>query len=112
MQSDSSYSASDSLNAEFGSLPSPAAAAPPLALESPGERLSTGSSCISVPRKPREPLANCADCELPIFWPSSLVVNATTRNLAVMGSIPSWVTTSAERTLRSRVQFPERLAHA
>ena len=42
--------------------------------------------------------------------PSSLVVNATTttRNLVVMGSIPNWVTTSAKRTLRSRVQFPER----
>ena len=40
-------------------------------------------------------------------WPSSLVVNATTRQLVVMGSIPNWATTSANRTLRSRVQFPE-----
>ena len=44
-----------------------------------------------------------------VFRPSSLVVNATTRHLVVMGSIPNWVTTrtSAKRTLRSRVQFPE-----
>ena len=41
------------------------------------------------------------------LWPSSLVVNATTRHLVVMGSIPIWVTTSAKRTLRFRVQFPE-----
>ena len=40
-------------------------------------------------------------------WPSRLVVNATTRNLVVTGSIPNWATTSAKRTLRSRVQFPE-----
>ena len=39
--------------------------------------------------------------------PSSLVVNATTRHLLVMGSIPNWATTSAKRTLRSRVPFPE-----
>ena len=44
--------------------------------------------------------------------PSSLVVDATTRHLVAMGSIPNWVTTSAKRTLRSRVQFPGRLAHA
>ena len=42
-----------------------------------------------------------------IAWPSSLVANATTRHIVVMGSIPNWATTSAKRTLRSRVQFPE-----
>ena len=36
----------------------------------------------------------------------------STRHLVVMGSIPNWVTTSAKRTLRCRVKFPERLAHA
>ena len=39
--------------------------------------------------------------------PSSLVVNATTRHLLVMGSIPNWANTSAKRTLRPRVQFLE-----
>ena len=39
--------------------------------------------------------------------PSSLVVNTTTRHLAVTGSNPIWVTTSAKRTLGFRVQFPE-----
>ena len=28
-------------------------------------------------------------------WPSSLVVNASTRHLVVMGSIPIWVTTAS-----------------
>ena len=71
MQSDSSDSAHDSLSAEIRSLPFPAAAAPPLALESPGGRFSTGSNYMSVSRKPRDPLANCQDCELPIFCDSS-----------------------------------------
>ena len=44
----------------------------------------------------------------PGAWPSSLVVNTTTRNRVVMGSSPNWVTPSAKRTLRSRVHFPER----
>ena len=44
--------------------------------------------------------------------PSNLVVNATTSNLVVMGSIPKWVTTSVKRTLRSRVQCPGRLTRA
>ena len=46
-------------------------------------------------------------CDILACWPSSLVVNTATRNLVVMGPTPSWVTTSAKRTLRSRVQFPE-----
>ena len=69
MQSDSSDSAFDSLSAEIGSPPFTAAAAPPA--PSSGERFSTGSNCMTVSRKPHDPLTNCEDCELPIFCDSS-----------------------------------------
>ena len=77
MQSDSSDSASDSLSAEIGSPPFAAAVAPPVS--SSGGRFSTGSNCMSVSRKPRDPLTNCEDCELPssVIAPAPAVAPST-----------------------------------